>query len=217
MATIPQRTVSTEPEYPTSDGRPMAETDWHRDLMVELIDTLKMRYADDPSVYVSGNLLVYYVQGDKRKHVAPDVFLVRGAPKHNRKYYLIWEEPKGPDVVIELTSQSTRREDVTKKFNLYQDVLRVPEYFLFDPFEEYLRPSQQGYRWREEKYVAIEPVGGRLPSAILGLHLERNGTQLRLFDPVTGNWLPTPTETREQVEQENQRLRQELESRNGNL
>ena len=204
----------------------MAETDWHRDLMVELIETLKMHYAGDPAVYVSGNLLVYYVRGDKRKHLAPDVFMVRGVPKHNRKYYLVWEEAKAPDVVIELTSKTTRKEDVEKKFNLYQDVLRVPEYFLFDPFEEYLKPSQQGWRLVDGKYLAIEPVEGRLPSSVLGLHLERNATQLRLFDPATRQWLPTPREgslqanrgweqeraARRATEEENERLRRELEA-----
>jgi Uma2 family endonuclease len=156
MATIGKKSVGAEPEYPTSDGKPMAETDWHRDLMVEVIETLKMRYADDPSVYVSGNLLVYYVQGDKRQHLAPDLFVVRGVPKNNRKYYLLWEEGKAPDVVIELTSKTTRKEDVAKKFNLYQDVLRVPEYFLFDPFEDYLKPPQQGFRLSDGKYPTIE-------------------------------------------------------------
>ncbi len=215
MATVPQRTAAKEPEYPTSDGRPMAETDWHRDLMVELIETLKMRYASDPKVYVSGNLLVYYVKGDKRKHLAPDIFMVRGVPKHNRLYYLIWEEGRGPDVVIELTSKTTRREDVNKKFNLYQDVLGVGEYFLFDPFAEYLKPPEQGFRLVNGKYVRIEPVAGRLPSEVLGLHLERNATQLRLFDAATGTWLPTPTEILQKVSAENERLREELRRRNG--
>ncbi len=204
MATVPD--IAKEPEYPTSDGRPMAETDWHRDLMLELIETLKLRYAEDASVYVSGNLLVYYLRGDKRKHLAPDVFVVRGVPKHNRLYYLMWEEGKGPDVVIELTSKTTRKEDVTKKFELYQDVLQVPEYFLFDPFEEYLKPPQQGWRLLGGKYVAIEPVTRRLPSEVLGLHLERNATQLRLFDPATGQWLPTPREWRFQAELERERM-----------
>jgi len=47
-------------EYPTSDGRPMAETDVHRQLLIQLVDVLELRYADDPNVYVSGNLLLCY-------------------------------------------------------------------------------------------------------------------------------------------------------------
>jgi len=56
---IPQHTRSND--YPTTDGRPMAETDLHRDLMVDLIRTLQAYYQADEQVYVSGNLLVFYV------------------------------------------------------------------------------------------------------------------------------------------------------------
>src|SRR6476660_421776 len=110
----------------------MAGTDVHRDLMVEVIETLSARYADDPDVYVTGNLLLFYEQGNKRRHVSPDCFVVFGVPKGNRENYLMWEEGKGPDVVIEITSKTTRAEDVKKKYLLYQDVLGVTEYFLFD-------------------------------------------------------------------------------------
>ena len=102
MATVPK--TPRRIKYRTSDGRLMAETDDHRELMAALIQTLKSRYAADPDVYVSGNLLVYYVPGNKRRRLAPDVFVVRGVPKHNRDYYLLWEEGKPPEVVIELTS-----------------------------------------------------------------------------------------------------------------
>jgi Uma2 family endonuclease len=197
--------------YPTSDGKPMAETDWHRDLMLVLIQVLKAFYARDPRVYVSGNLLIFYVPGNRRKPLAPDVFVVKGVPKHDRPNYLLWEEGKGPDVVIELTSSSTRSEDVKRKFRLYQDALKVPEYFLFDPLGDYLDPPLQGYRLRKGLYEPIRVVKGRLPSQVLGLHLERNGKELRLYDPAAGQWLPTPEERLTRAESENARLRQELE------
>jgi Uma2 family endonuclease len=197
--------------YPTSDGRPMAETDWHRDIMYALIKVLQSFYATDPRVYVSGNLLLYYVPGNKRRHISPDVFIVKGVPNHQRPYYLLWEEKKRPNLVIEVTSSSTRAEDTKKKFLLYQDVLKVQEYFLFDPFEEYLDPPFQGYRLREGKYSPIRPIGERLPSSVLGLHLERDGTDLRLYDPAMGKWLPTPEERIAQTEEEVARLQRELE------
>ena len=51
----------------------------------------------DPDVYVWGNMMLYYVEGDRRKHVSPDVFVVRGVPKRpERDYYLTWKEGKGP-------------------------------------------------------------------------------------------------------------------------
>jgi Uma2 family endonuclease len=189
-------------EYPTSDGKPMAETDFHRDLMVELIDTLDNRFAAAPRVYVSGNLLVFYEPGNKRKHVSPDVFVVRGVPKKKRPYYLTWEEGRMPSFVIELTSKSTRHEDKKTNFALYRDVLKVKEYFLFDPFADYLKPRLQGYRLRKSAYVPVTPVAGRRPSQAIGLHLEPVGRELRLYDPETGEWLPT---SRERTEQEKNR------------
>jgi hypothetical protein len=97
-------------------------------------------------------------------------------------------------VVIEITSKTTRREDQRKKRLLYRDVLKLPEYFRFDPPEDYLKPSLQGHRLVGGVYLAIEPVDGRLPSALLGLHLERRGTELRLYDPAMGRLLPTRQE-----------------------
>jgi Uma2 family endonuclease len=219
MASVPRISSGREIAYPTSDGRPMAETDWHRDLMTALIAMLKMWYARARRVYVSGNLLLYYVPGNKRKHVSPDVFVVRGVSKRKRLYYLLWEERKSPEMITELTSKSTRKEDLDTKFKLYQDVLKAQEYFLFDPFAEYLNPPLRGYRLSGGKYLPIEPVAGRLPSEVLGLHLERDGMMLRFYDPITGKWLLTPEESlaqekagRLRAEAEAERLRHELEA-----
>jgi Uma2 family endonuclease len=195
-------------DYPTSDGKPMAETDWHRKLMTDLIETLEDHYTDQPRVYVSGNLLVFYEPGNRRRHVSPDVFMVRGVPKYDRPNYLIWEERRGPQVVIELTSSTTRREDQNTKYNLYQDTLKVREYFLFDPLGDYLKPPLQGYRLRQGRYHPIRAVQGRLPSQVLGLHLERAGNVLRLHDPATGTWLPTRPERTEQEAQARQQAEQ---------
>jgi Uma2 family endonuclease len=165
--------------------------------MTNTIESLDHWFEDDSNVYVSGNMFVYYVPGDKRRHVSPDVFMVRGVPKlPERRYYLVWEE-RNPDVAIEITSKSTQKEDLEEKFHLYQNVLRVSEYFLFDPFAEYLDPPLIGYRLHRQHYVRIKPVDGRLPSKVLGLHLERDGEELRLYDPKTKRWLLTPPEERE--------------------
>lgn len=198
-------------DYPTSDGRPMAETDLHRDLMHTLIATLRAWFATDPSVYVSGNLLVHYQRGNKRVHVAPDVFVVPGVGNHPRENYLLWEEGGGLDVVIELTSKTTMIEDIEEKYNLYVSKLRVKEYFLFDPKEEYLNPSFQGYRRARSRFQSIRPVAGRLPSKILGLHLGRDGTQLRFWDSKSGARVPTPSEQIEMAQTEMERLRRENE------
>jgi Uma2 family endonuclease len=181
MATV----ASESKNYPTSDGRPMAETDLHRKLMTTLIHRLETWFANDPMIYVSGNLLLFYARGNKRKHLAPDVFVVKGVEKKLRENYLVWEEGKGPDFIIEVTSSSTRKEDIRKKFELYRDVLKVPEYFLFDPRGDYLKPALRGYRLAGGEYQPIEPERSRLRSEELGLYLWQDGTDLRIYDAVS--------------------------------
>ena len=185
--------VQAPNDYPTGDGKPMAETDLHRDLMLELIETLKWWFRNDPTAYVSGNLLVFYEPGNKRRHVSPDVFVVPGIGNHIRDNYLAWEEGDIP-FVIELTSKSTRREDVETKHGIYRDKLGVKEYVLFDPREDYLDPSFQVYRRHGDRFRPAKLNGGRFRSRVVGLDLERDGTQLRLRDPATGDRLPTPAE-----------------------
>jgi Uma2 family endonuclease len=195
MATTPRTSAQRVVDYPTSDGKPMAETELHLERMMDLISTLQDHFAAEPMVHVGGNLLLFYEEGNRRRHVSPDAFVVRGISKLPlRDYYLLWKEGKSPDVVIEITSKTTRREDQNKKSQLHRDVLKVPEYFQFDPREEYLKPPLQGHRLVAGQYEPIAPVGGRLPSAVLGLHLERQGTVLRLYDPATGKYLETPRE-----------------------
>ncbi len=201
MATRAPIEIKQDLDYPSSDGKPMAETDVHRQIMVDLIQTLQDRYADNPQVYVSGDLLLFYEEGNRLKHVAPDVFAVFGVPKlPMRDHYLLWREGKGPDLVVEVTSKTTRREDERQKLALYRDVLKVPEYFLFDPFEDSLKPPFQGHRLAGGHYQPIERVADRFPSLVLGLHLERMGAELRLVDPATGLRLPTRRERAERAE-----------------
>ncbi|MFO0959700.1 MAG: Uma2 family endonuclease [Isosphaeraceae bacterium] len=170
-----------DPSYPTSDGRPIGESDLHFTLLAELVLTLRHRLAGDPMAYAGGNILQFYEQGNKRKHVSPDVFVTLGVPKEPmRLNYIPWLEGKAPDVIIEVTSRTTHRKDKSTKFALYRDVLKIPEYFLFDPADRYRKPSLQGFRLVGGDYVPIEPIGGRLPCESLHLQLGRLGEQLRL-------------------------------------
>ena len=194
MVTPTQSPAVAEVFYPEADGQPMAETDVHRDLMVDLIAMLREYFRADPHVYISGNLFLYYEEGNPRRVVAPDVFVVKGVPGGRRRIYKLWEEGQPPDVVFEVTSPSTRGEDLRTKHELYAR-LGVAEYFLFDPLDEYLRPPFQGYLLEQDHYVALRPAAdGSLWSAVLGLELHPRGERLRLFDPSDQRWLPLPEE-----------------------
>ena len=89
MATASSTPLLQKNDYPTSDGKPMAETDTHRRLMTVLIEILMAFYQANPRVYVSGNLLIFYERGNKRRHISPDVFVVKGIPKGNRLNYIL--------------------------------------------------------------------------------------------------------------------------------
>jgi Uma2 family endonuclease len=194
MATAPRRRKLRPIEYPAGDGQPMDETGIHRANRTGLIQTLKDYFADEPMVYVAGCLHVFYAEGDPKKYLAPDVFVVRGAENRSRDRYLIWEEGKGPDLVIELMSKARRHQD-RKRFEIYRDILRVPELFLIDPSGGYFDSPLQGFRWSESGYLPIQPGRGPgLSSEVLGLDLAREGYALRLYDRDTGRKLPTPDE-----------------------
>ena len=213
MAKSPRPRRPREIEYPSGDGKPLAETDFHIHAILDTIQVLKDHFSARPNVYVSGNLLLYYEQGNPRKRLAPDVFVVLGVPKLPlRDNYLVWKEGKVPDCVIEITSKSTKHEDQKKKWVIYRDILRVSEYFLFDPMAEYLDPPLQGYQLLGGDYVRIGPVAGQLPSAVLGLCLKRDGTKLRLVDPATFQRSPTQQEARAEAERRAEEERRRAEA-----
>ena len=141
--------------YPESDGQPMGETDRHRDLLTDLIFALKW-FLRGQQAYVAGNLFVYYEPGNPKAVVAPDVFVVRGVEQQQRRVFKVWEEGNHrPDVVIEITSRQTAKDDQGNKLEKYVQ-LGVPEYFLFDPYGEYLHPRLQGLRLVSGRYEAMD-------------------------------------------------------------
>ena len=173
-------------EYPESDGKPVGETDVHRREILHTIETLERHFRNVPDIYVSGNLMFYYEEGNPAAVVSPDVFVVKGVRKGLRRTYKLWEEGVAPCVVIEMTSRSTRLEDKGNKRALYA-LLGVREYFLFDPLGEYLKPPLQGFTLVDGEYAPLpfESDGGII-SRELGLKLYRDETVLRLFDLASG-------------------------------
>src|SRR5262245_51565374 len=167
-------------------------------------------------------MLFHYEEGNAEACVAPDVFVVQGVAKGERRTYRLWEEGKTPAVVFEITSRGTRLEDLGTKRAVYA-MLGVREYFLYDPLGEYLRPPLQGYRLHEGEYQRLLPAGEEgLTSQVLSLELRVEAGRLRVVDPATGERLLTPAEVYAarraeatasrvaEVEAELERLRAEL-------
>ncbi|MDE0445647.1 MAG: Uma2 family endonuclease [Spirochaetaceae bacterium] len=203
--------------YPSSDGKPMAESDFQRTPLTYAVDRLRQHFRSRRDVYVSGNLLLYYEEGNPRAVVAPDVFVVLGAPNADRSIYRLWEEPKGPDFVLEITSRTTYREDQGRKRELYRS-LGVQEYWQYDPTGDYLEPRLQGLELSAGEYRRLpgrELADGTLAlaSAVLGLELRLTERGLRFHDIETGMDLPNLAETDEARERERQARERERQAR----
>jgi Uma2 family endonuclease len=195
--------------YPESDGKPMGETDEHIEETIRLRQLLKRLFAGQ-SVYVSGNLLVYYEQGNPKKFVVPDVLVVKGIEPGNRRIYKTWFEGKPPDAIIEVTSKKTKKKDTVTNPALYGQ-LGVPEYFLFDLTRDYLEPPLQGHRLVGGRYEPIPPdAEGALVSQQLNLRLRAEGRQLMLYRLDTGRRLLT---AEEELQIESEARRAEAEAR----
>ena len=201
-----------EIEYPESDGMPMGETDLHRDWMVRILDILRLRYRGQ-RVYLASDLLLYYQEGDPTKFVVPDDFVVLDCDPARRNTFKIWEKDnKVPHVVFEVTSQSTRREDEVFKPRVYARI-GVPEYFVYDPTGEYLRPPLQGFRIEHGTYTGITPDDtGALKCEQLGITLRLEQSNLVMVDARSGQVLRTEAEAAEAARQAAETRVAELEA-----
>ena len=206
-----------EVHYPYSDGLPMAESDFQRKPLSYAVDALSVYFQSRQDVYVSGNMFLYYEEGNPKMVVAPDVFVVIGADDHERLSYKLWCEPKAPDFVLEITSKSTRSEDQGPKRGIYA-YLQVQEYWQYDPTGDYLVPPLQGLYLVGENYqpmpTAVSTGGAiSLHSKVLGLDLRCEKGVLRFYDPVGKHYLLTYQEADQARREAENRVQQEAVAR----
>ena len=192
-------------EYPYSDGRVLMEADPHANAIVEMRNKLRRHFADAGNIYVAGSMAVYFREGDPQAVVAPDVFVVLGVEKRDRRSYKLWDEGGvAPAWVIEVASPSTRRLDATSKLGTYER-MGVSEYWRFDPEGRQIRQGLEGWRLEGLKYgpVAVRRQAGGARSywsEVLGLELRAEGRLLRFRDPRTGQDLKTHAEAHDALD-----------------
>jgi Uma2 family endonuclease len=217
-------------ELVLDDGEPL-ESDWHTVEFPLLRQLIRQAMAEQgrTDFFVGANIFVYYSlhqawevseeekKGlEKRAFRGPDVFWVGGvAADRDRQAWIAWEEGgRLPDVIVELLSPSTAHKDRTEKRDLYAQVFRTAEYFLYDPETHLL----EGLRLAGESYRPIRAArNGRLWSEQLEVYLGlwqgemegRKGAWVRLFHP-DGTLVPTDAEAQsERAETERQRAETE--------
>jgi Uma2 family endonuclease len=182
----------------------MAETPIHIRAIILFFQALEDVLAALTDVYLAADMLWYWEENNPGARRAPDVMVIKGVGRAERRSFFSWRENGAvPCFIVEFASEKTWREDLYEKRRLYAE-LGVREYFIFDPEALYLRPALQGWRLDERGvYVPLEPdTDDRLKSEELGLYLRGEGTMLRLIDAATGQPVPT---REERVEQERSR------------
>jgi Uma2 family endonuclease len=201
--------------YPDGDGQPMTESDATREYLIYAVEVLRLHFESRRQVYVSGNLFIYYEEGNPKAVVSPDVFVVFGVSPRFRRSYKTWQENgKTPAFVLEITSNSTKIKDEQEKPQLYQQ-LGVQEYFQYDPTADYLSPQLKGKQLIDGTYQPLPLTTNAddiefIASPTLGLELQlRDNAEtfgiaplpkaLRFYDPQTGLVLPTRKEVETQL------------------
>lgn len=176
-----------EDELPYSDGEPM-ESEKHRKQMTLLTQSLELAWDARDDFYVGGGMFLYFseIQTKKRNDFrGPDVFVVLDTVRRVRKSWVVWQEERTPDVVIELVSATTEKADRGEKMRIYSKVLRVPEYYLYDPETDALEGYRLDVATSTYTPMSREP-NGDLVSTRLGLRL---GVRPGRYEGVQGNWL----------------------------
>lgn len=223
-------------ELPFEDGLPMADSLAQCNGIVAAYNALRGHYADRDDVAVHADMFVHYLvevrdeeetvldnqpalryePGDQnriveRRCVAPDLFVAIGAPKlggrspRGRNSFSLWQEPVAPGFVMEVLSPSSWRRDLKEKHDLYRR-LGIAEYWILDPYCDYVSVPLQGWRLRGRAYRDAKPLFGSAPqtgpdadgrlsgptfhSNVLGLDMRVEMSEPRFRDPATGRDLP---------------------------
>ena len=189
--------------YPDSDGKPMADNTKQFRWIVVIQQNLEWLFADNPHVFVAGDLLWYPLEGDNKTRTAPDVMVILGRPKGDRGSYRQWEEEDiSPQVVFEILSPGNRRAEMNRKL-LFYDRFGVEEYYLYDPD----RNELSGWLRREGFLDVIETMTDWV-SPQLQIKFDSSGDILQIFRP-DGERFLSYVEISQKAEEERQKAENE--------
>jgi len=214
LQTLTSQEIAPEIDYPDSDGNPMADNTEQYRWIVIIKENLEIMYADDPNVFIAGDLLWYPVR-HTQKRVAPDVMVIFGRPKGKRGSYKQWlEDNIPPQVAFEILSPSNKDrrglDSLEDKFEFYRNH-GVQEYYTYDPDDLIV----EGWQRLGDRLVQI-PSMLNWVSPLLGIRFDWSmGQELILSRPDGQRFLSTVELDRRlqqseiQVWQEQQRTAQE--------
>ena len=211
--------MTTRPEtsivYPETNGMPLPDGEYQAPLYRRVVGRLEVHFSGAPGVRVNGDTFIYYVEGDPRRSVSPDCYVVfglsdaalRSLSLEGNNTYLLWEVGKPPDFILEIGSHSTARADLGRKRDLYAE-LGVAEYWRYDATGgEFYGEPLVGERLLDGEYSRVElrheSDGGIWShSEALNLDLWWVDGELRFWNPVADRWLLSHEEERDRAEEE---------------
>ena len=198
--------------YPEEREDDMGETSIHINLIADLLKTLKLFFKKREDVFLSANMNLYFEPGNSRRWYAPDLLVAFGVPNVERSSYLLWREQVFPQVLIEIASEKTWKNDVDEKLRIYEE-FGAEEYYILDPEFAYLPAPLTAFRRQGANFIELDVIDDKIFSPRLGLEIVRTENTFRLFNPNANEFLLTLEESedkRKQAENENERLKAEI-------
>ena len=184
--------------YPDSHDDDMGESSLHYGLLAYLWNALRLFFEPQSDVFIAANMNLYYEPGRPEFYYTPDVMVAFGVPNHERKVYKTWEEKVFPQVVIEVASDRTWKNDLGDKVEAYEN-LGVEEYYALDS-ENFLPLSLMAYRRENGRLKLLRLREDRVLSPRLGLEIALTDEGFRLFDPQTQEFIPTLSDAQNRAE-----------------
>jgi Uma2 family endonuclease len=226
----PKETLPTMYDLPSEDPEEPGLPDQFHVFQPQLLtDTFCPPNHPWQEIFTGTDINLYYDLRHTSWYKRPDWFAVLGVPylyenRDLRLSYVVWQEAVSPYIVVELLSPGTEKEDLGQtlrdaqkppgKWEVYEQILRVPYYAIFDRYESKFRM----FELKGGVYTEVELVNDRFWIAELELGLgvwigNFKGVEmpwLRWYDS-NGNWILTSVE-KEFQRAEQQRKRAEQES-----
>ncbi len=232
----PRETLPTMYDLPSEDPEGPGLPDEFHDLQPQLLsETFRLsRYTAD-QIFTGTDLNLYYHIRHPLWYKRPDWFGVVGVPRlydggNMRLSYVIWQEGISPFVVVELLSPGTEKEDLGQtqsqpgqpptKWEVYEQILRVPYYVVFDRYTDQLR----AFGLHQGQYEALDLPNQQIQVPELELSLGIwpgtyrgiNRLWLRWYD-ASGQLIPTDAERAERVQQQVEVAQQRAEQAEAQL
>jgi Uma2 family endonuclease len=194
----PSETLPTMYDLPSEDPEEPGLPDEFHDLQPKFLkETCQPKNEAISDFFVGADLNLYYDGRHPLWHKRPDWFLVLGVASATRQEelrwsYVMWQEFVSPYLVVELLSPGTEDEDLGKttrlvgkpprKWEVYEQILRVPFYVVYDRYENLLRV----FALAGGQYAQVGLTESKFWFEGLGLGI---GVWSGIYSGVEGRWL----------------------------